>query len=99
MPAGNEEVLMFNAGALIVSDNVVLADTDALSVSLTVKLEDPGAVGVPEMVPAARLSPAGSAPPVIVQVYGGVPPFPLSDSEYPTPTMPTGKDEVVIVNA
>ncbi len=43
----------------------------------------PFAVGVPERRPvlAARLSPAGRLPEVIDQVYGVVPPVPVSDFE------------------
>src|SRR5215813_5741306 len=44
----------------------------------TVKFDVPGVVGVPEMTPTPtpeeRLSPAGSVPLAIDQVYGGVPP-------------------------
>ena len=68
MPAGNVAVVMVNAGALIASDNGAVADTDALSVTLTVKLDDPAAVGVPEIAPPARFSPAGSDPVATDQV-------------------------------
>jgi len=98
VPAGNDEVLMFNAGALIVSDSPALADPEALSVTLRVKLDDPAAVGVPAIVPPARFSPAGSDPVTKDQVYGGDPPVALSACEYPTPAIPTGNEEVVIVN-
>lgn len=99
VPAGNDEVLMLNAGALIVNDSPTLADPEAPSVTLTVKLDDPAAVGVPAIVPPERLSPAGSDPVATDQVYGGDPPVALSACEYPTPTMPTGNEDVVIVNA
>src|SRR5881398_460164 len=46
---------------------------DALSVARTVKVLDPAAVGVPEMVPPVSVSPAGSVPVVTDHVYGGVP--------------------------
>ena len=50
-------------GGLIVSDNGAVADTDALSVTFTVKLLDPAAPGVPDIVPPAdRLKPEGSVP-------------------------------------
>ena len=99
VPAGNEEVLMLNAGALIVTDSAALAAAEALSVTLTVKPDNPAAVGVPEIVPAAKLSPAGSDPLASDHVYGGDPPVALSGWEYPTPTMPAGNEDVVIVNA
>ncbi|HEY3838649.1 MAG TPA: hypothetical protein VGL72_18855 [Bryobacteraceae bacterium] len=90
---------MFNAGALIVTDSAALADPEALSVTLTVKLDDPVAVGVPEIVPPARLSPTGRDPAATDHVYGGDPPVALSVWEYPTPIMPAGNEDVVIVNA
>ena len=55
-------MVRFNAGALIVMDNAALAETEALSVTFTVKLEEPAVVGVPEMVPPERVNPAGSVP-------------------------------------
>ena len=65
MPAGSDDVVIPKADVdgLMVSDNALVADTDALSVTRTVKLLDPAAPGVPEIVPpAARLSPPGSVP-------------------------------------
>jgi len=62
VPAGNEVVVMLKAGAPIVNDNGAVADTDALSVTLTVKLDGPTAVGVPDIVPPLRFNPAGSVP-------------------------------------
>jgi len=66
---------------LIVNDNGAVADCDALSVTFTVKLLDPAAPGVPDILPAARLSPDGSDPLAIDQEYGGVPPVALSACE------------------
>ena len=43
-------------------------------VSWTVKLNEPAAVGVPEMTPLFKFRPGGSDPTVIDHVYGGVPP-------------------------
>ena len=81
MPAGNEAVVIVNAGALIVSDNGAVVETDALSVTFTVKLDEDAAVGVPEIVPPERLKPAGRAPVAMDHVYGGDPPVALSDCE------------------
>jgi hypothetical protein len=54
---------MLNAGGLIASDNAAVVETDALSVTLTVKLLDPAALGVPDIVPPAdKLNPVGSDP-------------------------------------
>ena len=76
MPAGSDDVVIPNTGGLIVSDSAAVAKADALSVTRTVKVLDPAAPGVPNMVPlAARLNPAGSDPfDVIDHEYGGVPP-------------------------
>jgi hypothetical protein len=55
------------------------ADCAAESVTATVKLKVPVAVGVPEMTPLAdRLSPVGSVPEESDQVYGGDPPLAVS---------------------
>ena len=62
MPAGNDDVLMPSGGALMASDNVALAEPEALSVTLTVKLDGPAAVGVPEIVLPEMFNPAGSDP-------------------------------------
>jgi len=62
VPAGNVAVVIVKAGAPIVNDNGAVVDTDALSVTLIVKLDGPAAVGVPAIVPPMRLSPAGSDP-------------------------------------
>ena len=99
MPAGNEEVVIVKAGALIVNDKAAVADPVALSVTLTVKLDDPAAVGVPDIVPPERLNPAGSDPLATDHVYGGDPPVAFSGCEYATPTVPAGNEEVVIVKA
>jgi hypothetical protein len=44
------------------------------SVTLTVTVELPAVVGVPETRQAERVRPAGRVPPEIEQVYGVVPP-------------------------
>jgi hypothetical protein len=96
VPGGREDVVRFKAGALIVIDNAAVAETEALSVTLTVKLEGPAIVGVPEIVLPDRLKPAGRDPLAIDHVYGGVPPVALSVCEYATPTVPGPNDEVVM---
>jgi hypothetical protein len=48
---------------LIVNDSAAVAETEALSVTFTVKLLDPAVPGVPEIVPPAdRVNPEGSVP-------------------------------------
>jgi hypothetical protein len=67
---------------LIASDKVAATETDALSVTRTVKLLDPAAPGVPEIVPTAdRLNPAGNDPLATDHEYGGVPPEAASACE------------------
>jgi len=47
----------------MVNDNAFVTDTNALSVTRTVKLLDPAVPGVPDIVPPAdRLNPAGKVP-------------------------------------
>ena len=66
------------APELIVIERLAVCDCtgEDESVTLTVKLEEPAAVGVPAIAPvdAFRLSPAGSVPDKMFQVYGVLPP-------------------------
>jgi len=56
-------------GALMFSDSEAVEETDALSVTFTVKLLGPVVAGVPEIAPlAARLKPEGREPVAIDQV-------------------------------
>lgn len=54
----------------------VCAEGEVESVTLAVKLNEPDVVGVPEIVPvaAAKASPPGNAPELMLQLYGVVPP-------------------------
>jgi hypothetical protein len=55
---------MFRAAGFTVNDSAAVSVFAALSVTFTVKLLDPAAVGVPvKLPPAERLNPAGNAPP------------------------------------
>jgi hypothetical protein len=100
VPAGSDDVVMPKAGELMVMDKAAVAEPDALSVTRTVKVLDPAAPGVPDMVPpAARLNPAGNVPLATVHEYGGDPPEAPSAWEYATPTVPAGSDAVVIPKA
>ena len=71
----------------------------AVSVTCTVKLNEPAAVGVPERVPLAASSemPAGRAPAVTAQVYGAVPPVAASVCEYELPAAPGSVVPVVML--
>jgi hypothetical protein len=75
VPVASDDVVIPNPGGLIVSDSAAVVETEALSVSLTVKLDEPAEPAVPAMTPPAeRLSPAGKDPLASDQEYGGVPP-------------------------
>ena len=100
VPAGSDAVPILKAGGLIVSDSAAVVETDALSVTFTVKLLDPAVPGVPDIVPPAdRVNPDGRVPTDTVHVYGGVPPAAASACEYAIPAVPAGSDAVVIFKA
>jgi hypothetical protein len=79
---------------------VAVAGAAALSLTSTVKLELPTAVGVPPIAPvdASKDKPAGSEPALTDHVYGETPPEAFSDCEYETPTVPPGKDAAVMLS-
>ncbi len=80
-------------------DNCAVFFAELLSATCTVKLAVPDVEGVPLMVPAvASVSPAGSAPAVMVHVYPPVPPAAVSVCWYATPATPGGNDEVVTLS-
>src|ERR1019366_6450754 len=100
VPAGSDDVVIPKADGLTLIYKSAVAEVDALSVTRTVKLLDPGVPGVPDMVPAAaRLNPAGNVPLATDHEYGGDPPVAASVWEYATPTVPVGSDNVVIPKA
>ena len=68
---------MIETAALTVMPSAAEAVLELASVTLTVKLLVPVAVGVPEIAPvlAANDRPAGNEPEVIDQVSGAVPPL------------------------
>ena len=62
-PGGNDDVVMVSEGESMVSDRAVVVDADELSVTLTVNLDAPVAVAVPEIIPLGlRLRPSGREP-------------------------------------
>src|SRR5215472_16778638 len=66
------------------------------SVTFTVKLKEPEAVGVPEIAPAEdSVRPAGKAPELVLQLYGAAPPLAANAVEYAVPTCPDGTTVVV----
>jgi len=62
-----------------------------LSVTSTVRFAVPAVAGVPLTVHPFRLNPAGSVPPVMVQLYGCVPPVIPNVALYAVPTVPLGR--------
>jgi len=68
------------------------------SVTVTVKLATPATVGVPEITPvlASSVSPPGSAPEVMLQVYGDCPPVTPNVVLYGVPSVTAGSEEVVM---
>ena len=65
-----------DAAAMLIERLPLVAVFAALSVTLTVKLEVPALVGVPEIAPLeVRFRPAGREPEATTQVYGAVPPL------------------------
>ena len=69
------------------------------SVTLTVKFEVPAVVGVPLITPveALRERPAGKEPVRTLQARGGTPSEAVRVAEYEAPTVPSGREAVVIV--
>src|SRR3954467_4228170 len=88
---------MVRADGVVASEKALVADNDPVSVTRMVKLADPTVVGVPDIIPCARLNPGGSDPLAKDHVYGGVPPDALSPCEYAVPTVPGGNEEVVML--
>jgi hypothetical protein len=60
------------------------------SVTITVTVELPAAVGVPLTVQPLSVSPAGRVPVVMEQLYGEVPPLAPMVALYVMPTVPSG---------
>ena len=99
MPAGSADVVILSPGGLINSDRAAVVETDALSVTRTVKLLGPAVPGVPDIAPVAdRVNPAGNDPTDTVHEYGGDPPAATSACEIAVPTVPAGSADVVIFN-
>ena len=69
MPAGSDDVVIVKPGGLIVTDKTAVVEFAPRSLARTVKLPDPAAPGVPDIVPfAARFNPGGSDPLATVHV-------------------------------
>ena len=71
------------SGETIVIETVAVAVAVVASCTCTVKVDVPGAVGVPEITPVVGEieSPAGSVPDEMLQLYGVTPPEAASEVE------------------
>src|SRR5450759_3587729 len=100
MPEAMAAVVMESGPTVLMVNCRVVACTGVpVSSSWTVKVEDAGVVGIPEMVPAAeRERPAGSWPVAIVQVYGGRPPVAARGWEYDVPVVAGLRVDVVMIS-
>src|SRR5436190_7555742 len=100
VPPGIADDVIASAGA-IVMEMICVSVAPAKSTTLTVNARVPGVVGVPVMAPVlpSRLSPAGSAPMVIDQVNGAVPPAAVMDELYAVVAVPPGNVVLVIVSS
>lgn len=99
VPFGSE-VVVIDTGVdadPIVMLSAALAVTWFASVTVTVKVAGPAAVGVPVIAPLeAIVKPAGSAPPVTANVYGAVPFVAATLAVYAAFIVPLGSVVVVI---
>jgi hypothetical protein len=80
---------VIEAGTIVSATGPVFVATGLLeSVAVTVSVDVAAVVGVPLTAQPAAVNPAGS--PVIVQVYGAVPPVTPTVLMYRLPTVPFG---------
>ena len=87
-----------NVGLIIVRVNGWVATCwDPLPVTRIVKTKTPAAVAVPLITPLGdSVRPSGNPPEARDHVYGVVPPVAVNVCEYAPPTLPEGRDVVVI---
>jgi hypothetical protein len=96
---GNDAVVIVSGAVFTVMLSVVHAVKSPLSATEIKKVDVPAAVGVPAIVPEElRFRPGGSAPPISIQLYGGLPPSAWTVWEYAVPTVPLGSEEVVTLS-
>ena len=104
MPFGRVAVVMtggtgVTGALLIIMLNAIVASGETPFAALTVKLNVPAVVGVPEITPPLeRLKPPGRVPLSMSQVIVASP-VAVSCSLYAVPTVPSGNVVVVIVGA
>ena len=85
-------------GLLTISVRDRVAEAELLSVTSTVNVYEPEALGAPLMVPMEMAIPAGSVPDANDQVYPPLPPVAASPARYQVPTTPAGSQVVVTVS-
>ena len=100
VPLGKVKVLIDNA-LLTVTEYVRAAVREAASVGVMVNGNVPAVVGVPVIAPVLvlRTKPVGSGPAPTANDNGATPPLVPIVALYPAPTVPTGRNSVVFVNA
>lgn len=97
VPFDSDVVETVSCAGVMVIEKLWVAVPPAESVAVTDGLKVPACVGVPPIPPLGeRLTPGGNPDPL--HVTGGVPPTAVSCAEYPTPTCPLGRVDVVIVS-
>jgi len=97
VPLGSDAVVIVNCGAMVrVKFPVVLLPAESVTVTIIVAV--PAAVGVPLSTPVRdKLKPCGT--PVAFQIYGGTPPVAANwTGEYGAPTSPTANGEAVVMD-
>jgi hypothetical protein len=88
MPFGKLVVVIVTE-VLTASVRLPVAVRPRESLTWAVNVQEPAALGQPEIVPElAKLSPAGGLPDLIDQVYGVLPPAALRVWLYTRPTVP-----------
>jgi hypothetical protein len=86
-------------GCTTVRARSFVADPEALSETRTVKPTMLAAAGVPDKTPLpSRERPAGGAPEVMLQEYGGFPPDAVNPWVYAVPTTADGRGEAVVMD-
>lgn len=90
--AGDSVITGQTAGGAMIVAYTTLAKHPLASVPRIVVDDVPAVVGVPDTMPAVvSVNPDGSAPAVMVNVYGAVPPAPVMVRVYAVPTMPLAR--------
>ena len=67
------------------------------SVTVSVTVVEPAAVGVPVMAPVLELMERLAGSPVADHVYGVAPPVAATLAEYGLPATPTGRGDAVVI--